>query len=149
MQFLQFLSLYKERRIAFVLITGSLFGLVAGLLQPTLQVAVEQGQVLGGMVQYPADNPFFIYQSKTWTFLAKFSAISLRLGLSEVTLSLFFSGLAGMLSYAGFALWMFALSDDVPFALLVPPIFIKVLDVIVWSFNYPTNVLGKIGRAHV
>ena len=144
MQFLQLTSLTKERRITFVLITGSLLCLLAGLLQPTYQVAVEQGQVLAGIVQYPADNPFFIYQSKTWTFLAQISAIGLRLGLTEVVLSLFFSGLAGVLSYAGFALWTIALSDDALFALLVPPIFIKILDVIVWSFNYPTNVLGII-----
>lgn len=144
MQFPHQLSLTKEKRIAIVLITSSLLGLIAGLLQPTLQVAVEQGQVLAAIVQYPADNPFFIYQSKTWTFLAQFSAIGLRLGLSEISLSLFFSGLAGVLSYAGFALWMFALSDDTLFALLAPPIFIKILDIIVWSFNYPTNVLGII-----
>ncbi|MBI5081308.1 MAG: hypothetical protein HZB17_08420, partial [Chloroflexi bacterium] len=132
MQFFQHISLAKEKRIIFVLITSSLLGLIAGLLQPTLQVAVEQGQVLGGIVQYPADNPFFIYQSKTWTFLAQFSAISLRLGLSEVTLSLFFSGLAGVLSFSGFALWLFALADDILFALLAPPVFIKILDIIVW-----------------
>ncbi|MBI5714117.1 MAG: hypothetical protein HZC38_11950 [Chloroflexi bacterium] len=144
MQFLHQLPLAKEKRIVFVLITSSLLGLIAGLLQPTLQVAVEQGQVLGGIVQYPTDNPFFIYQSKTWTFLAQFSAISLRLGLSEITLSLFFSGLAGVLSFSGFALWLFALADDILFALLAPPVFIKVLDIIVWSFNYPTNVLGII-----
>lgn len=144
MQFFNQNTFVKERRTLFVLFVSSLLGLVAGLLQPAPQVAVEQGQVLAGLVQYPANNPFFIYQAKTWTFLAQSSAIGLRLGLSELALSLFFSGLAGVLSFSGYALWVFALSDDILFSLLTPPLFIKVLEGIIWGFGYPVNLLGTV-----
>lgn len=113
-----------------------------GLAFPSLQHAVEQGQVIAGMIQYPPDNPFFIYQAKTWTFLAQFSAIGFRLGFSEVALSLLFSGLAGVLAFSGLALWTFAVSDDVAFSLLVPFLINGILNTFVEGFNYQLGLLG-------
>lgn len=113
-----------------------------GLSFPSLQHAVEQGQVIAGIIQYHPDNPFFIYQAKTWTFLAQFSAIGLRLGFSEVALSLFFSGLAGVLAFSGLALWTFAVSDDIAFSLLTPFLINGILNTFVEGFNYQLGLLG-------
>jgi len=125
-----------------VLIISSICGLFIGLSLPSLQHAVEQGQVIAGLIPYPPENPFYVYQAKAWTFLAQFSAIGLRLGFSEVSLSLFFSGLAGVLTFAGLALWMFTLSDDIVFSLLTPFLAIHIFNDLTGGFNYPLMPLG-------
>lgn len=66
--------------------------------------------MLAGVVVYPSDNPFYTYHTKLWTILHQGGALLLQAGMSERTLSLLLSGVAGMLSFQALALVVFALS---------------------------------------
>ena len=55
-----------------VLIVSGVLGFAVGAIKfPTWQVAVESAQVVAGIVQYPAGNPFYIYHVKLWTILTQ------------------------------------------------------------------------------
>jgi hypothetical protein len=76
------------------------------------QVAVETAQVVAGLVDYPAGNPFYIYHTKLWTILHQWLAVMLLAGVSERTLSIAVSGLLGMVSFQALSLIVYALSRD-------------------------------------
>ena len=77
------------------------------------QVAVETAQVVAGLVDYPAGNPFYVYHTKLWTILHQVLALALATGLSERTLSILVSGLLGMVSFQALSLIAYAISRDV------------------------------------
>jgi hypothetical protein len=76
------------------------------------QVAVETAQVIAGLVEYPADNPFYIYHVKLWTVLHQILAVPLWFGVSESALSEMVSGLLGMVSFQALAMFVYAFSRD-------------------------------------
>ena len=80
------------------------------------QVAVETAQVVAGLVDYPAGNPFYVYHTKLWTILHQLLAVALAAGLSERMLSLLVSGLLGMMSFQALSLIAYAISRDVVIA---------------------------------
>lgn len=128
-----------RKLIAFCL--SAVVGTVFGLLKPAWQVAVEPAQVIAGLVKYPLNNPFYIYQVKTWTILHQLAALGLRAGLSEGQLSLLLSGLVGGVAFAGIALWTFAFSESLVLSSLLPfSIFLITVD---WGINYPLILLGQ------
>ena len=93
-------------------VSGSL-GFFIGISRfPTWQVAVEAAQVVAGIVQYPPDNPFYIYQLKLWTVLHQICALLLQAGMSEITLSRLVSGLLGMISFQALSVLVWAVSRD-------------------------------------
>jgi hypothetical protein len=77
------------------------------------QVAVETAQVVAGLVDYPAGNPFYVYHTKLWTILHQVLALALLAGLQERTLSILVSGLLGMVSFQALSLIAYAISRDV------------------------------------
>ena len=79
---------------------------------PTWHVAVQTAQVVAGLVVYPADNPFYVYHTKLWTLLHQLTAPLLIGGLSEIQLSLFLSGMLGMLAFQALTLFVYAFSRD-------------------------------------
>jgi hypothetical protein len=94
-----------------VLVISGLLGFRIGVVGfPSWHVSVETAQVLAGLVQYPADNPFYIYHVKLWTAIHQVCAVLLGWGVSEKALSLFLSGLAGMVSFQALSLFVYALS---------------------------------------
>jgi hypothetical protein len=99
-------------RAGLVLAASGLLGFALGGLYADWQVVVETGQVLAGLVAYPADNPFFIYHVKVWSLLNQLSAVLLRAGLSEIALSVIVSGLLGALSFQAITLVVYVLSRD-------------------------------------
>jgi hypothetical protein len=101
-------------RALIVLVVSGLAGFRLGWTAfPSWQVAVETAQVTAGVVQYPSATPFFLYHVKLWTILHQVLAVFLRLGVSEVRLSLWLSGLLGMISFQALSMFVFALSGDV------------------------------------
>jgi hypothetical protein len=134
-------SLMEQHRKLVVFCLGVLGGGVMGLWHSDWQVAVEPAQVIAGLVKYSPNNPFYIYQTKTWTILHQLAALGLRLGLSEGKLSLILSLLAGGVAFAGLALWTLAFSESIPLAVLVP--FYVFLITVDWGINYPLIVLGQ------
>src|SRR5258708_6347614 len=111
-----------ERKIRWVLLISGLLGLGLGVMAVTMQVAVDQGQVLSGLVRYPSDNPTYIYNAKLWNVWGQLSALGLRLGLSEFVNSLLLSALSGLLIVWGFSLWILAITQYV-FMPVVRPFF--------------------------
>jgi len=71
---------------------------------------VETAQVVAGLVEYPADNPFYIYHAKLWTALHQILAVPLWFGVSESTLSEIVSGLLGMVSFQALSMVVYAFS---------------------------------------
>jgi hypothetical protein len=135
-------AILDQHRVAFVFWTSAIFGLGLALLRPAWQVAVEPGQVLAGIVQYPPDNPFYIYQIKLWTILHQISAVLLYAGVSEISLSIFFNGVAGALSVSALAVWILALSDEPLFAILAAP-FITMILPDELGIRYPVLTMGS------
>jgi hypothetical protein len=104
-----------------VLIISGVLGFAVGAMKfPTWQVAVESAQVVAGIVQYPAGNPFYIYHVKLWTILHQICAVLLLAGVSEIWLSIALSGLLGMASFQALAMIAYALSADVVLAIAAP-----------------------------
>jgi uncharacterized protein YneF (UPF0154 family) len=95
-----------------VLLWSGLLGFALGALFAGWQVVVETGQVIAGLVRYPVDNPFFIYHVKIWSLLNQMSGLFLRLGVSEIALSVIVSGLLGLLSFQALSLVVYVLSRD-------------------------------------
>lgn len=96
-----------------VFVASGLLGFRVGWVGfPDWQVAVETAQVVAGVVHYPVPTPFYVYHTKVWTILHQLLAVGLRAGASEIQLSLFVSGLLGMLSFQALALFVYTLSRD-------------------------------------
>ena len=106
------------RPLAIVLVASGLIGFGLGLSNATWQVTVETGQVLAGLVQYPRENPFYIYHLKAFTIINHISAILLRTGLSEQTASILISGLLGAISFTAIASLIFAISRCIGLSIL-------------------------------
>lgn len=77
---------------------------------PDWQIPVESAQVLAGLVTYPYETPFYVHHMKLWTILHQVCAVFLRAGVSEIELSRLVSGLLGMLSLQGLAMFAFSFS---------------------------------------
>jgi hypothetical protein len=96
-----------------VLLASGLLGFRVGMAGfPDWQVAVETSQVIAGLVKYPAGNPFFVYHIKLWTVLHQILAVLLRLGVSEIRLSLVISGVLGMVTFQALSMVVYAFSRD-------------------------------------
>jgi hypothetical protein len=108
------LSIISRWPIASVLVLSGALGFHVGAgAFADWQVAVETAQVVGGLVDYPAGNPFYVYHTKLWTVLHQVLAVALAAGLSERTLSILVSGLLGMVSFQALSLIAYAISRDV------------------------------------
>lgn len=100
------------------LLVSGLLGFRIGMAgYPTWSVAVETAQVVAGIVQYPADSPFYIYHTKLWTVLHQIGALALLSGMSEIAVSKLLSGLLGMVSFQALTMIVYALSRDVLLAI--------------------------------
>src|SRR5438046_9074652 len=76
-----------------LLISGVLGFWVGAIGFPTWAIPVESAQVIAGLVRYPLDNPFYIYNTRIWTIVIQLCAALLRAGVSAITLPRVLSGL--------------------------------------------------------
>src|SRR5262245_43735692 len=112
MQLATLLKAHRYRPLWVLTVSGFL-GFVIGIRRfPTWQVSVEGGPVVAGIVQYPPDNPNYIYQLKLWTVLHQVCALWLQAGVSEIALSRLVSGLLGMVSFQALSVLVWAVSGD-------------------------------------
>jgi len=125
-----------------VLILSGLVGFCLGLSNATWQVTVETGQVLAGLVKYPLDNPFYMYHIKLFTIINQISALLLRLIGSEKVISIFISGLLGMISFQAISLFIFAINKDICMSVL-GVIFIYFVNYVGDGVIYPIWFLGQ------
>lgn len=124
-----------------LLISGSI-GFCLGLSSATWQVTVETGQVLAGIVKYPADNPLYMYHVKVFTIINHISALLLRLLGSERIISIIFSGLLGMISFQAISLFIFAISRNF-YTSVIGVIFIYFTNLVGDGVVYPIWLLGQ------
>lgn len=94
--------------------------LIGAFLVPAWQDAVETGQVLAGVVQYPHDNPLYGYHVQVWTIIAQGCGLLLALGVSEHAASILVSGLMGALAFAALNQVAWALSRNSIIAFVAP-----------------------------
>ena len=133
----------RHRALLVLAVSGILGFRVGMVVFPDWQVAVETAQVVAGIVKYPATTPFFLYHTKLWTLLHQVLAVFLRVGVSEVWLSLILSGLMGMVSFQALAMFVFALSDDVLMAMGAPLVML-VARASEFGVVYPILLAGSV-----
>jgi hypothetical protein len=128
--------------VVVVALLSGLGGFVLGAFgYGTWQVATESAQVLAGLVEYPRDNPFYLYHTKLWTLAHQIPALLLAFGWTESTLSLLLSGLLGMLSFQALGLCVLALSGDKLLSVSAP-FFIEYTRATMFWIAYPVWLLG-------
>lgn len=132
------------QRIVLTMCLAWVLGFIAGFLHPRQQVAVEQGQVLADIVHYEETNPWYIYQAKAWNVSAQLSALGLRLGVSEVGMSMILSGVAGALFMVSVALLNLAVTNRITVSILVPFIllFLSRDGIMRHGYGYPIMLLN-------
>jgi hypothetical protein len=102
-----------RRHPLWLLLVSGILGFRVGMIGfPDWQVAVETAQVVAGIVEYPAGNPFYVYHTKLWTVLHQMLAFLLWAGVSEITLSRLVSGVLGMVSFQALSMFVYAFSGD-------------------------------------
>jgi len=120
---------------------GAVLGFAFGFLHPATQVAIEPAQVLTGIVSYPTDNAFWLYETRLWTVLHQLLALLLRAGVGERTLSQLLSGGAGALNFAALAAFARALGGGRFFAVIAGFLF-WALHPVSWGWGYPILLVG-------
>jgi hypothetical protein len=123
------------------LLASALLGGAIGLCFPTAHVAIEPAQVLAGVVAYPPENPFGLYQQRVWTLWHPLLALPLAAGVSERALAFAMSGVVGALGFAAIAAFAWACGAPLLLA-IASPLVLWLLDPIRWGFNYPILLLG-------
>jgi hypothetical protein len=109
--------------LALVLFVGAVCGVCYGL-NANWQIAVESAQVLAGTVEYPVDNPFYMYHIKSWTLLHQIPALLLAGGMSERVVSMMIACTSSVLGMQAFGLISFAFSRDRLVACVVPLLYL-------------------------
>jgi len=127
----------------FIAATSGLLGFGVGAGHATWQVAVETGQVLAGLVTYPPDNPFFIYHVKIWSLIPQLSAVLLRAGFSEISVSHLLSSLLTAIAFVAVALFVYALGRDAVLAIGAPCL-VFVTRVAEFGVIYPVSLAGTV-----
>ncbi|MBI5638804.1 MAG: hypothetical protein HZA17_00105 [Nitrospirae bacterium] len=135
-------SLWNRKSYAALIISAAFGFLIAvGNHPPTWQVPVETGQVLAGIVQYPVNNPMYLYHIKVWSLLNQAGALLLAAGVSEISLSLLIAGLMGAVSCAALYLVTFSFSRDYLLS-LISPLFVYGLNLVGYGHAYPIWLMG-------
>jgi hypothetical protein len=121
---------------------SALLGFVTGVwLYPTWQDVIEPAQVLAGVVQYPPDNPVYLYSTSTWTMLHQVVALCIRAGIAERSLAIVISGMLGAVSFVGVALTARAMGATALVAALCP-VFIHASGATRFLPGYPVDLVG-------
>jgi hypothetical protein len=132
----------ETAQVLAVLAASGIGGFHAGMVTfPDWQVAVETAQVVAGLVQYPPDNPFYLYHLNLWTILHQIGALLLSAGVSEIALSKILSGLLGMVSFQAIASIVYALSSDVLVA-IGSAFLVAFTRAAEYGVNYPVLLIG-------
>ena len=133
---------YTSKQVFEVLFFSGTVGLIVGIIFVNWQVAVETGQVIANIVQYPSDNPNYLYLIKAWTLVGQIIAVILHMGVSEKLLSFFISGIIGMLSFQALALIVFSFSRNLFYSVVFPFFFFNLEKMVGLGANYPIMLWG-------
>jgi hypothetical protein len=123
------------------LLASASLGAALGLLFPTPHVAIEPAQVLAGLVAYPPDNPFGLYERRLWCVWHQLLAPLLAAGVGERALGFAVSGAVGALAFAALSALGFAWGAP-PVWAVAAALLLWLLNPVGWGFNYPILLLG-------
>jgi hypothetical protein len=134
----------NPERVAPALVASALIGFGLGVLFPAWHVAIEPAQIAAGLVSYPADNPYALYETRVWNVWHQLLAPLLAAGVPERTLTFVLSGIVGAVDFAALTLFALAVAANAPLALAAPFLtwFFNPL-VMRWGFNYPILLVGQ------
>ena len=118
--------------------------------------AIEGGQVVASIVEYPLGSPMHELHRKAWTLVNQIPAIPLRLGLPEHGVSMLLGALVGTSYFQAFSLITYSLSRAFLISLLMPMFLVATraywyapdYDVIVFqatSGSLPDHTHGVLG----
>lgn len=128
--------------LRWVLAAAALQGAVYGAwVAPTLQSAVEAGQVYSGLVTYERPTPFSVYLTKSWTLINQAAGLLLSSGLDEWGASRALSVAMGALGFSAVAAAAFALGAPGGWAALAP-FWVVTSSFTIPHFNYPPEIAG-------
>lgn len=122
-------------------ISGLIGFCLAALIYPTWQEAVEYAQIVGAVIHPTPHSNYALIEANIWSILVQFCAILLRLGLSEVLVSIFVSGLLGMVSFQAISLCALACTENIWMS-LITPVFIYATRAADFGAVYPIWLLG-------
>jgi hypothetical protein len=129
------------RRIAAALVVSAATGVALGALFPAWHVAIEPAQLLAGLVEYPSDTPFRLYETRLWTAWHQLLAPLLLAGVPERALTIALSGAVTGIAFV--AISAFGLACGAPPALaFAAPCLVCFYNLKLWNLRYPILVLG-------
>ncbi|RIK93055.1 MAG: hypothetical protein DCC71_24190, partial [Proteobacteria bacterium] len=120
---------------------GAALGFAFGWLYPATHVAIEPAQLLAGLVAYPPDNPFGLYETRVWTALHQLLALPLLAGVGERALNEIVSGGVGALAFAALAAVARALGAPPAWA-AIAPFLLWAHNPVGWGWGYPILLVG-------
>jgi len=125
------------------LTASALLGFALGVLFPAWHVAIEPAQVAAGLVTYPPDNPFALYETRVWNLWHQLLAPILAAGVPERTLTFAVSGAVGAITFVSMSCFASAMGASAPLAIAAPLLtwFFNPM-VMRWGFNYPILLVG-------
>ncbi len=130
-----------RRPFAAPVLASAALGAVFGFLYPATHVAIEPAQILAGLVSYPSDNAFWLYQTHVWTVLHQLFALLLAIGIDERTLTQAVSMGTGALNFAALAAFARALGAP-PGWSAAAPFLLWALNPLGWGQGYPILLIG-------
>jgi len=130
-------------RVGPALAASALIGFALGVLFPAWQVAIEPAQVAAGIVAYPPDNPFALYETRVWNLWHQLLAPLLVAGVPERTLTFAVSGAVGAITFASMSCFAAAMGASPAWAVAAPLLtwFFNPM-IMRWGFHYPILLVG-------
>ncbi|MCP4351356.1 MAG: hypothetical protein GY795_38310 [Desulfobacterales bacterium] len=149
-------TVLKINPVLSVIIFSGMIGFCLGLSNATWQQSVEIGQILTGIVKYPADNPNYIILIKLFSVSSHLTALILLLTDSEIITSFIITGLLGMVSFQAVSLFVFAINRNAYISIfgVILIYFMRyvtcVYDGIIYPINFfEWNTFGVLGLSFV
>ncbi|MEE9542509.1 MAG: hypothetical protein V3V95_01850 [Thermodesulfobacteriota bacterium] len=136
-------EIIERKPLLAMLIISGLIGILIGFDKANWQISVETGQVLAGIVEYPVNNPNYMYHVKLFTIITQISALLLYITNSEIIVSYIVSCMLGVVVVQAISLMIFAFNRDVLLS-VVGALFIYYMQYIGSGVVYAILLLGSI-----
>lgn len=124
-----------------LLFFSGLIGFILGFLHAEYQWVIWPAQVLAGIVKYPPNNPFYMLSMKSWEILHQIAALLLKIGFSEITISIFLSAILGLLTFQALSLGIYTISRKILFSITGSFFIFFIHGVFSRGITYPITLL--------
>ena len=127
-----------------LVILNLVFGFLVGVCHSTWQNAINNSQMVAGVVKYSENHPWYTCIMKTWTIWDQIGAIFLVLGGNERTLSILISGIMGAVFFLAFSTLVYSLCNHLPISVAFP-FLMYFLDLDTdFGVTYPIQLVGSM-----